>query len=105
MARSSNVQQTIYKYLAPHLGYSINTITSKAKILRVEKEEEKLRPLFDELQREINAVMPGALEQYELGCKKVNELKVAAAADKEADKPEQTFKNPRRKFPWNVVLR
>lgn len=106
MAQIDNVpQKLIYKYLAPHLGCSIQTITNKAKKLRVEKEEQKLKPLFDRLKSEIDAVMPSALEQYELSCKRVAEQRVAAAANKETDKPEQTIKNPRRKFPWNASLR
>lgn len=87
------------------MGFSVQTITNKAKKMRIEKEEQKLKPLFDRLKREIDEVMPAALDQYALNCRKVAELRVAAAANKEADKPEQQFKNPRRKFPWNTSLR
>lgn len=87
------------------MGFSVQTVTNKAKKMRIEKEEQKLKPLYDRLKKEIEEVMPPALEQYAFKCKNVADLRIAAAANKEADKPEQQFKNPRRKFPWNTSLR
>lgn len=72
------------------------------KKLRVDKEEEKLKPLYERLRLQINTVMPIALAEHE---RKMNEFKAAAASavSKEGDKPEQTPKKPR--FPWNADLR
>lgn len=105
LARISNVQQIIYKYLAPQMGCSLQTITNKAKKIRIEKEEQQVKPLYERLKREIDLVMPAVINAYEISCNRVSELKAAAAANKEPDRTEQTFKNPRRKFPWNGSLR
>lgn len=75
------------------------------KKMRTEKEDEMVRPLREQLKREIDAAMTGALEQYQLNCQKVAELKAAADANPDPDRPAQNLKNPRRKFPWNEALR
>lgn len=73
--------------------------------MRIEQEDQKLKPLVAQLKRGIDEIMPVALETYESSCKNVAEQKAAAIACKEADKPDQIYKNPRRKFPWTAPLR
>lgn len=66
------------------------------------KAENSLKTSERQVRKLITEMMPNVLGNYQLELEHVNDLRAAA---KLSDKPEQQFKNPRKKFPWNENLR
>lgn len=91
----------IYSYLEKVLPYSKQQLEKEVNDIAIKKIQSEVRVLEREVQMEINNLMPGAISNYEIDLKRVEEQR---ALHKGSDKPEQ-FRNSRRKFPWNSKLR
>lgn len=107
-AHSSTGRHQILNYLGEHLPVSKGSIVSKLRVLRVQKEEQKLKKVQYDLKTAIDEAMKNALKYYNMELKRIADLRSAAqatATSKGLDKPEQQYKNPRRKFPWSNSIR
>lgn len=104
----TTVRNTIYKYLDEKLPHHKQTILSKIKKMRVQKEEQKAKEVQQKLKLAVDEVMPSMQRKHDLECKRVTELRNAAQAtalSKGLEKPEQQHKMPRKKFAWNDSIR
>lgn len=92
----------IYNYLEKVLPYSKQQFEKGVNDIAITKIQSEVRSLEREMQMEINNLMPSADANYKIELKRVEDLR---AMHKGSEKPEQQFRNPRRKFPWNNKLR
>lgn len=99
---SSEDRSQVYAYLESHLPFTIQVWMDELKKFGIGKAENSLKTSERQVRKLITEIMPNVLENYQVELKRVNDLKAAA---KLSDKPEQQFKNPRKKFPWNENLR
>lgn len=107
-ACGTSVRQLVYKHLEFHLPCSRQTISTRVKKVRTEKEEKKLDAMQHALGDEIKKWEALHLPKHELEVKRIDELRAQALRDaalRGLDKPEQQFKSPHKKFPWNDPLR
>lgn len=77
-------------------------LLNEVKNFIIKKDEDSLRGLERQVHKLIKEIMPAADTNYKLAVKRIDELRLA---NKNGDKPEQQFKNPRKKFPWDDNLR
>lgn len=97
----SEMQNQIYNYLEKVLPYNKKQLMNEIKEFAIRKCENDVRTLERNLQKEINQIMPGVKEKYDIEVKKIEEQK---AAYQGTDKHEHKFRNPPRKFPWTDNL-
>lgn len=98
----SKIQNQIYTYLEQLTPYTKQQMVNEVKEYAIKKIENDVRTQERILQKEINQIMPGVKEKYDQEMKRVEEQR---AANQGTEKSEHTFRNPRRKFPWNDNLR
>lgn len=98
----SKIQSQIYSYLENVLPHSKQQLVNEVKEYAIRKCENEVRALERNLQKDINQIMPGIKERYDSDLKRVEEQRAAYHG---SEKPEQQFRNPRKKFPWNDSLR
>lgn len=92
----------IYSYLEKVLPYSYQQFEKEVNDIAINKIQSEVRSLEREMQMEINNLMPGAEANHKIDLKRVEEQR---AMYKGSEKPEHQFRNPRRKFPWNIKLK
>ncbi|XP_076362543.1 uncharacterized protein LOC143253121 isoform X1 [Tachypleus tridentatus] len=115
---SCSQRSMIYTHLAFHLPCTKETILKRAKKLRLDQEDEKLREPLQCLKDAISEVIPLMEQKYAEACQKAS-LEVSKGNDKdltdlqatgsEEDSDEGEYTQisnlPRRKFEWNNHLR
>lgn len=98
----SKLKNQIYSYLEHLTPYSKQQLSNEVKEYVIKKNEIEVRTLERILQKEINQIMPGIRQKYEQEMKRVEEQRMAHQG---TDRPEQSIRNPRRKFVWSESLR
>lgn len=96
------MQVQIYEYLENVLPYNKQQLLNERNEYAIQKIENEVRIQERNVQKDINQIMPGVKERYEMELKKVEEQRSAYQG---SEKPEHQFRNPRRRFPWNDNLR
>ncbi|KAJ6638401.1 Secretion-regulating guanine nucleotide exchange factor [Pseudolycoriella hygida] len=94
----------IYNYLEKYLPCTKQTILTRVKKIRSQKEDAKTNKIVKKLKMAVGNVMPNLLSNYEKECERVNELK-ASNVSVNGGKSEQTIKNPKKKFLWTDTTR
>ncbi|XP_055929034.1 ubinuclein-2-like [Argiope bruennichi] len=112
---TSAQRSTIYAHLASHLPCTKETLQKRAKKLRLDQEDGKLREPMQRLKDGIAAVMPEMLEKYaalEQACNAREEEKkngVITGTDGEESGDEEGDKKvsriPKKRFEWNDTIR
>lgn len=98
----SKLLNQIYGYLEQFLPFTKQQLVNEVNEYEIKRIESSVRTQERILQKEINQIMPGVKEKYDMDVKRIEELR---AAYKGSEKPEHQYRNPRRKFPWNDSLR
>ncbi|GFX96974.1 ubinuclein-2 [Trichonephila clavipes] len=111
---TSAQRSTIYAHLASHLPCTKETLQKRAKKLRLDQEDGKLREPMQRLKDGIAAVMPEMLEKYaalEQACNARDEEKKNGALtgsdneDSEEDGEKKLSRIPKKRFEWNDTIR
>ncbi|GFT27768.1 ubinuclein-2, partial [Nephila pilipes] len=111
---TSAQRSTIYAHLASHLPCTKETLQKRAKKLRLDQEDGKLREPMQRLKDGIAAVMPEMLEKYaalEQACnardeeKKNGTLTGTDGEDSEEDGEKKISRIPKKRFEWNDSIR
>lgn len=81
------------------------TILAKVKKVRQQKEDEKVNKIQAKLKKAVDGIMVETLDKFQAECKRKSELRQAALEKANGEKPEHSYKNPKRKFPWTDDIR
>ncbi|XP_031620313.1 yemanuclein-like isoform X2 [Contarinia nasturtii] len=98
----SKLLNQIYNHLEQFTSYTKQQLMNEVKDYAVKKSENDVRTQERSLQKDITQIMPSLKEKYDQDSKRIDEQRAAYHG---TEKPEQVFKNPRRKFVWNEHLR
>lgn len=98
----SKVQNQIYSYLEQLLPFTKQQMISEVNEYEIRKIEESVRTQERNLQKDINQIMPGVKEKYDVDVKRIDEQR---AAQQGTDKSDHQFRYPKQKFAWNDSLR
>ncbi|XP_055325031.1 yemanuclein isoform X2 [Sitodiplosis mosellana] len=98
----SKIHNQIFTYLEHLTPCTKQQMMNEVKDYAIKKSEMDVRTQERILQKEINQIMPAVKERFDQEMKRVEEQR---AAHQGSEKPEHTFRNPRRKFHWNDSLK
>ncbi|XP_054709239.1 LOW QUALITY PROTEIN: ubinuclein-1-like [Uloborus diversus] len=114
-ALTSAQRSTIYSHLASHLPCTKETLQKRAKKLRLDQEDGKLKEPMQRLKDGISAVMPAMLEKYSAALnacdakeeeRKVNPSTNGSDAEESQDGSERKASRlPKKHFEWNETIR
>ncbi|XP_040159361.1 yemanuclein isoform X1 [Anopheles arabiensis] len=114
-ASGSSTRNAVFRHLEAQLSVSRQSLKLKLKKIRIRKLEGRTKSLASKLEDVIADTMPAIVTKYELDCLKVNELRLAAAAQTVTSNPlpngekgdappnpvAQQIRNPKKKYTWN----
>lgn len=98
----SSIRNQIYSYLECFLPCTKQTLLSRSRKLRFKQEENKLNKAYTSLKKEIDDLTLSVVQLYTDECAKVTQIRSKMTID---EKLKNLPKMPRRRFPWNEVMR
>ncbi|XP_070554503.1 ubinuclein-1-like isoform X2 [Ptychodera flava] len=113
---SCGVRSSIYGHLASHLPCSKETLLKRAKKLRLNEQDSRLKEPLQKLKEAVGRIMPEQLDRYQEECQQAAQNKMMEDRMKDGDsmktgsdeeEDEKTKRNmaPRKKFRWTDEIR
>ncbi|XP_049937634.1 ubinuclein-1 isoform X1 [Schistocerca serialis cubense] len=106
-----NIRHQVYSHLATSLPCTKETLMKRAKKLRLQAEEDKMKLPLRRLKNAIDKIMPIALEAFTKECQKlgaesgVESIQTKSSDSEEEETDTKPTRIPKRRFPWTDELR
>ncbi|XP_077984598.1 uncharacterized protein LOC144439201 [Glandiceps talaboti] len=114
---SCGARSSIYGYLGSHLPCSKETLLKRAKKLRLNEQDSRLKEPLQKLREAVGRVMPLQLDRYQEECQQAAQNKYdrmmddkikdgeKMTSDDEEDEKSKRNQAPRKKFQWTEEIR
>ncbi|XP_055700214.1 yemanuclein isoform X2 [Phlebotomus papatasi] len=103
-AAGGHTRNQVYSYLESHLPCSKQTLMLRAKKLRIQQEEAKVKRAVSRLKKAVEECMPGLISAYEKEYERVQQLKNSMTIMGIPEKENDT-KWPKKQFVWTETTK